>query len=63
MSERPHVIVCELPPAERYWHPTPFPGGQMAAAEGCTCPADQPWPGKLALSSDCPLHELVRADH
>lgn len=56
-----HVIVTvKLGRGEEYWKPAPFPGSQEAADEGCTCPIEQPWPGRLAFDEECPVHELER---
>ena len=57
MSER-QVLICALPDHAYRYRPDPFPGSTEAAIEGCTCPIAQPWPGKLAFASDCPVHEL-----
>lgn len=54
------VVVCELPEGQERWRPDPFPGSDAAIERGCVCPLHQPWPGKLAFSTRCPVHELER---
>jgi hypothetical protein len=53
------IVRCCLSPDHAQWKPDDFPGSDVALKKGCTCPADQPWPGALDFSSDCPLHELA----
>lgn len=55
------IITCALPRGHENWRPDPFPGSDVAAARGCTCPVDQPWPGSLAFADDCPVHQIERA--
>ena len=57
------IVTVSLPPGMETWKPDPFPGGDAAIDLGCTCPVDQPHPGKLRFATDCPMHELERADH
>ena len=60
MSE---IVTITLPSGMETWKPDPFPGGNIAINLGCTCPEDQPHPGRLCFSVDCPIHELEQAKH
>lgn len=49
------ILTLAVPPGD--WRPDPFPGSAAARAGGCTCPVDQPWPGRLNIDTECPIHE------
>ena len=55
------IIRVSLPKGSERWRPPFFPGSDEAQEVGCTCPANQPWPGAFDFASDCPEHELERA--
>lgn len=55
-------ITCRLPPGYENHRDDPFPGSDKAAGMGCTCPVEQPWPGGNVFASDCPIHQLRRAE-
>jgi hypothetical protein len=58
------IVTCLLPSGQENWRPDPFPGSDEAAEAGCSCPREQPWPGRLQFSCDCPVHELEKpAEH
>jgi hypothetical protein len=63
MEDDPIIIRCTLPAGNADWRPPLFPGSEDAEEAGCTCPANQPWPGAFDFSSDCPVHELVKPTH
>lgn len=60
MSDR-SVYICKLPPGQENFRIEPFPGSDEAFERGCTCPVDQPWPGRYAFAGDCPVHVMESA--
>lgn len=52
------VYTLKLSDEDSHYRPDPFPGSKEAVLEGCTCPDEQPWPGKMAISGNCPVHVL-----
>jgi hypothetical protein len=52
------TITVTLPEGQERWRPYPFPGCELAKQQGCSCPTEQPWPGRLTFGSNCPVHEL-----
>lgn len=53
-------VTLTLPREDKNWRPDPFPGSDEAFKLGCSCPANQPWPGALIFAANCPVHELTR---